>query len=586
MAKKIDRQDPPRHKPLAASPEGRVLRQAPGVDFQEGERERAKAPLRPPGWKPRYKNIGPMTVTVRPPRGLQEPVPLKVTLALAHRPRKAEFSHVERTGKAERLEAGVVFDEVPAGDYALICQPKGYRPFVQFVRFTRRRSKVELGSPFGRADSPEEEETLLRPGERHPFIENTRRFLAHFGYLDESAPGPTDALSEPVSAALRRFQRFFGLRATGGLTVETLVLMMRPRCSNPDIPPRPGAGPRCSNPDIPLRPGAGPRCSNPDIPPLPGAGPRFANPGALQGGPSALGASATGPAASSAGPAGAEGDPIVFMGNRWDSHGLRYRLFDGTADISNEWSVVRAAMDTWAQASPLSFSQVSGSDSDLEFDFRRPGESGYPFDSGGNKDGNILAHAWGPTNGTVEFDDHEDWGSRSLPAVATHEIGHALGLAHSGVGDATMYPWYDGGQASLHEVDVRGIKSLYAPTYRHNGPFVTYPLYAFQSEKGTDSVTIDLGETRHFLAWGTVTMIDSLADLDRDNMAFIDVYEVDGVRTGWTISGGDHFGSSGSPANVYQGAYAGYGRRVTFRITAGHVGDLEASGHAIVLVLD
>ncbi len=549
MAKKIDRQEPPRHAPLTASPAGRVERKLPGVDFEEGERERAKTPIRSPGWKPRYKNVGPMVVSVRPPRGLKEPIPLKVTLVLAHRPRKADFSHVEQAGKAERLEAGVVFEEVPAGDYALICQPKGYRPFVQFVRFTRRRSKIELGSPFGRADSPEEEETLLRPGERHPFIENTRRFLAHFGYLREDAPGPTDALSEPVSAALCRFQRNFGLRATGGLTVETLVLMMRPRCSNPDIPPSP-------------RPEQ-----------------RIANPGTLT-------SATTGPAASSAGPAGAEGDPIVFMGNRWDSHSLRYRLFDGTADISNEWSVVRAAMDTWAAASPLSFSQVSGGDSDLEFDFRRPGESGYPFDSGGNKDGNILAHAWGPTNGTVEFDDHEDWGSRSLPAVATHEIGHALGLAHSGVGDATMYPWYDSGQASLHEVDVRGIKSLYAPTYRHNGPFVAYPLYAFQSEQGTDSVTIDLGETRHFLAWGTVTMIDSLADLDRDNMAFIDVYEVDGARAGWTISGGDHFGSSGSPANVHQGAYAGYGRRITFRITAGHVGDLEASGHAIVLVLD
>jgi hypothetical protein len=241
-------------------------------------------------------------------------------------------------------------------------------------------------------------------------------------------------------------------------------------------------------------------------------------------------------------------------------------------------------MNRWADVSPLSFSQITGS-SDLEFDFRRPGEATYPFDEGGDKDGNTLAHAWGPNNGTVEFDDYEDWGSTSLPAVATHEIGHALGLAHSSVEDATMYPWYDSGWTSLHEVDVRGIKSLYAPVYRHNGPFIVYPLYAFGTKDGTDTVTIDLGQTRRFLAWGTITMVDSLADLDRDNMYFMDIYEVDGSRTSWRISGGDHFGSANSPGNVYEGAYVGYGRTVTFRITAGHHSDLEASGFAIVLVL-
>ena len=148
-----------------------------------------------------------------------------------------------------------------------------------------------------------------------------------------------------------------------------------------------------------------------------------------------------------------------------------------------------------------------------------------------------------------------------------------------------MYPWYDSHQASLHEVDVRGIKSLYAPVYRHSGPFVVYPLFAFQADQGTDSVIVDLGTTRHFLAWGTITVIDSLINFDRDNMCFIDVYEIDGNRTSWRVSGGDHFGSANSPGNVYEGAYVGYGRRVTFRITAGHVSDLEASGFAIVLVL-
>lgn len=530
MAKELKKQRPI-HKPLTASLEGCVEPGAPGVDYRQGELKQAKAPIRSPKWKAKKVFVGRLAVQVKQPRGLKAQAPLKVTLVRSHRPPKAERLHVQLTQTAESLERGVVFEEIPAGDYAIICQPQGYRPFVNFVRFARQTTKFELGFPFLPAHSLEEEEEVVREGERHPFIENTRRYLTRFGYLRTARDSPPDMLSEQVSMALRRFQRNFGLRPTGTLTVETLVLGMHPRCASPDIVH-----------DEPLESSAGP-------------------PG--------IGAS----------------DPIAFMGNRWDNLGLRYRLFDSTSDISNEWSLIRAAMDRWAQVSPLTFRQVDSGDSDLEFDFRRPGEADYPFDEGGNKDGNVLARAWGPTHGTVEFDDHEDWGSTSLPAVSTHEIGHALGLAHSGVKDATMYPWYDSGQATLDEVDVRGIKSLYAPVYRHNGPFVKYPLFAFNSKLGTDSVTIDLGAVHHFLAWGTITMTDSLIDLDRDNMCFIDVYEVDGNRTSWAVSGGGHFGSANSPGNVYRGAYVGYGRRITFRITAGHVSDLEVSGYAIVLVL-
>ena len=46
--------------------------------------------------------------------------------------------------------------------------------------------------------------------------------------------------------------------------------------------------------------------------------------------------------------------------------------------------------------------------------------------------------------------------------VAVHEFGHSLGLMHSDVRDAVMYPYYSyDPNLQLHEDDIRGIQSLY-----------------------------------------------------------------------------------------------------------------------------
>ncbi|KAB1219286.1 Metalloendoproteinase 1 [Morella rubra] len=82
--------------------------------------------------------------------------------------------------------------------------------------------------------------------------------------------------------------------------------------------------------------------------------------------------------------------------------------------------------------------------------------------------GGTLAHAFSPTDGRFHYDADEQWsvgaqlGAINSETVALYEIGHLLGLWHSSVGGAIMFPNIPSGVTKgLHPDDIQEIKALY-----------------------------------------------------------------------------------------------------------------------------
>ncbi|KAF7134308.1 hypothetical protein RHSIM_Rhsim08G0059700 [Rhododendron simsii] len=73
-----------------------------------------------------------------------------------------------------------------------------------------------------------------------------------------------------------------------------------------------------------------------------------------------------------------------------------------------------------------------------------------------------------PTNGRFHYNGDYSFtvnpvaGSFHLETVALHEIGHLLGLAHSNVQEAIMWPGIPAATIKgLNDDDIQGIKTLY-----------------------------------------------------------------------------------------------------------------------------
>lgn len=244
-----------------------------------------------------------------------------------------------------------------------------------------------------------------RRGERHGELVKLQAFLRRFGHLN--GPFEPCRLDAATSRALRTFQRAMSLPESGELDPLTAQVVERPRCGMPD----------------PIL--------APDAPPS-----------------------------------------YVLQGCSYNRVTFTYRFASGTADIpgDGEKAAIDAAFDTWADVlCGVSFNATLSSTADFVI-LWGTGEhgDGYPFDG----EGNVLAHAFYPPPcggsfaGHAHFDDAETWSLTGtdgfdLQTVATHEIGHLLGLGHSSVPQAVMYASYGGLRRTLHADDVAGIRRLY-----------------------------------------------------------------------------------------------------------------------------
>ena len=236
-------------------------------------------------------------------------------------------------------------------------------------------------------------------------------YLIRFGFVEaemdlteEELKGPgVDVNERQLRGAMRRLQRFYGLKQTGEADEATLKFMKRKRCGAKDVEAdRPNRAKRYTL---------------------------------------------------------SRRQWLYNTLNYWFDP-LKYTTDMPLADVRSEFE---KALGMWAAVADVSFQEVmikENADIKVKWEIGDHGD-GYPFYGPGG----VLAHAFYPRKGKLHFDDDEDYTKDTyvginLLYVAVHELGHILGIKHAdnSLEDAVMYALYKGYDENLqlHADDIAG----------------------------------------------------------------------------------------------------------------------------------
>ncbi|KAL3840992.1 hypothetical protein ACJIZ3_025583 [Penstemon smallii] len=272
-------------------------------------------------------------------------------------------------------------------------------------------------------------------------LHKLKKYFQYFGYLNNSYNDFSDLFDGNFESAVKTYQLNFNLNATGQIDANTLKNIVLPRCGNPDAVN--GTSTMHSN-----RPYSANSTINtvahysffPNTPPW---------------------------------PRGRRDLTYAFL--------PRNQLSDLVRGVFSR------AFERWSEVTPLTFTETSSfSSADIRIGFYSGDHNdGEPFDGVLG----TLAHAFAPPVGRFHLDEQENWiidgdftnasplSAVDLESVAVHEIGHLLGLGHSSVEDAIMYPTISSGtrKVELSSDDVLGVQELYGsnPNYNGTGPVLT-----------------------------------------------------------------------------------------------------------------
>ncbi|CAH0548860.1 unnamed protein product [Brassicogethes aeneus] len=230
-------------------------------------------------------------------------------------------------------------------------------------------------------------------------------FLQKYGYLD-STPTSPNKLSRLMnkknySEALKRFQKFYGLNATGIADTETLLAMNLPRCGVKD----PNTSKQTRHK-------------------------RYA----------------------------------VMDQPLWKKRDLTYNIskYSYHLDRNLVEREIERAFAEWSKYTDFTFTNSKNRNADIDIRFeRRDHGDGDPFDGPGPE----LAHAEVKEDGTglIHFDDDDNCGEDDgfFFKIVLHEIGHVLGLDHTNEEKSVMRPRADITYSELQSYDIQAIQDLY-----------------------------------------------------------------------------------------------------------------------------